>query len=138
MSDYIKREDAKSAIRKRFQNLCDRVEVNSVLNEVPSADVVEREEYEQMRYMFETTVNNFGQISTTDTKDIKSTEYTMYADVVPRTTDGEFIRKEDAIKRILQQCDNDCLYCMFNWQNDSGDYCAVKECFSDIPSAEQI
>ena len=51
---------------------------------------------------------------------------------------SEYIKREDAIKRILQQCDNDCLYCMFNWQNDSGDYCAVKECFSDIPSADVV
>ena len=48
MSKYIDAEDAKSAIRKRFQNLLDRVEVNSVLNEVPSADVVERSEIDSI------------------------------------------------------------------------------------------
>ena len=51
---------------------------------------------------------------------------------------SDYIKREDAIKRILQQCDNDCLYCMFNWQNDNGDYCAVKDCFADIPSADVV
>ena len=49
---------------------------------------------------------------------------------------SRYIKREDATKRILQQCDNDCLYCMFNWQNDSGDYCAVEDCFADLPTIE--
>lgn len=51
---------------------------------------------------------------------------------------GDYIKREDAIKRILQQCDEDCFYCMFNWQIDSKDYCAVKDAFEDIPGADVV
>lgn len=41
MSDLISRAEAKQAIRDRFPNLADRLEINNVLNSVPSADAVE-------------------------------------------------------------------------------------------------
>ena len=41
--DLISRADAKQAIRDRFKDLATRVEINTVLNEVPSADAVSRE-----------------------------------------------------------------------------------------------
>ena len=40
MSDYIKREDAKTAIREHFNSLADRVEINTVINMMPSIDIV--------------------------------------------------------------------------------------------------
>ena len=40
MSDYIKREDAKAAIREHFNSLADRVEINTVINMMPSIDIV--------------------------------------------------------------------------------------------------
>lgn len=41
MAEYIEREAAKAAIRKRFATLPERVEINAVLNAIPAADVVE-------------------------------------------------------------------------------------------------
>ena len=42
MSRYIDAEELKSAIRKAFPNLGMRIEINSIINEQPTADVVER------------------------------------------------------------------------------------------------
>ena len=39
MSDYISREEAKAAIRKKFPGLRERCEINEVLNSIPAADV---------------------------------------------------------------------------------------------------
>lgn len=48
MSKYIKLEDAKTAIREKFKSLEDRVEINDVLNNLPtievSEDAISREE----------------------------------------------------------------------------------------------
>ena len=40
MSKYIDAEELKSAIRKAFPNLMMRVDINSIINEQPTADVV--------------------------------------------------------------------------------------------------
>ena len=42
MSRYIDAEELKSAIRKAFPNLMMRVDINSIINAQPTADVVER------------------------------------------------------------------------------------------------
>lgn len=42
MGDLIRREEAKAAIRKAFPSLADRVEINSVLNELPSVNIEEK------------------------------------------------------------------------------------------------
>lgn len=41
MSDLIRREDAKAAIRQKFADLADRCEINEVLNGLPAVDAVE-------------------------------------------------------------------------------------------------
>ena len=41
MSRYIDAEELKSAIRKAFPNLMMRVDINSIINAQPTADVVE-------------------------------------------------------------------------------------------------
>ena len=41
--DLISRAEAKQAIRDKFPNLADRLEINNVLNSVPSADAVHGE-----------------------------------------------------------------------------------------------
>lgn len=45
MSRYIDAEELKSAIRKAFPNLMMRVDINSIINEQPTADVVEHGEW---------------------------------------------------------------------------------------------
>lgn len=41
MTEYIEREALKRAVRKAFPNLEMRIEINSIINEQPTADVVE-------------------------------------------------------------------------------------------------
>lgn len=38
------------------------------------------------------------------------------------------------LDKVHEECQGDCLYCPFNRQNDSGDYCSLKE----LPSIEIV
>ena len=50
MDELIRREEAKAAIRKMFLSLADRVEINSVLNELPSVSTEKTDAYKQGWY----------------------------------------------------------------------------------------
>lgn len=50
MSEYIKREDIKNAIRERFNSLSDRVEINTVINMMPHIDIVKCKECRHSEY----------------------------------------------------------------------------------------
>lgn len=52
MSRYIDAEELKSAIRKAFPSLMMRFDINSIINEQPTADVVEVVRCKDCRYRF--------------------------------------------------------------------------------------
>ena len=51
MAEYIEREALKQAIRDRFDYLFDRIKINSIVNEQPTADVVEVVRCKDCKYL---------------------------------------------------------------------------------------
>ena len=145
--EFIRKEDAINAlaISQGFGGI-NADELNKKLNAIPSADVVERKTYEHKwhelsmkelelekeNHELRVQLESFGQISTTDPKDIKPTEYTMYGDV-------ERKRGEWSIREWAEELENRlipnyvCSVCN-SWEREKSDFCP--NCGADMRGTE--